>query len=404
MKPIQLSFLLGIFLFLSACDGDESSISDEDASRSPEGHYGMSDGGSSTGSGGEGGEGGDHGNGGEDHAGVVTAAEWNDLDNWTFWEGLLNGQDFSEMPEYWGVYTNNRMAFQVNGTGGPLVNAKIEILKEGSLVGLTRTDNMGRANLWLGLHQKEVVASLSGYSLKINGTAQEVDLKLFAQGVNELSVNTGNGNLTRVELAFIVDATGSMGDELEFLKADLKSVIETAENENAQIDILTGTVFYRDEGDEYVVKHSGFTADIDNTLGFIGDQVASGGGDYPEAVHTALKTAMNELQWSDNARTRIAFLILDAPPHYQTAIVNDIHESIKLAAEMGIKLIPVTASGIDKETEFLMRFMAMVTNGTYVFITNDSGVGNDHLEASVGDYEVELLNDLMVRLIKIYAE
>jgi hypothetical protein len=284
------------------------------------------------------------------------------------------------------------------------VNAKIEILKEGSLVGLTRTDNMGRANLWLGLHQKEVVASLSGYSLKINGTAQEVDLKLFAQGVNELSVNTGNGNLTRVELAFIVDATGSMGDELEFLKADLKSVIETAENENAQIDILTGTVFYRDEGDEYVVKHSGFTADIDNTLGFIGDQVASGGGDYPEAVHTALKTAMNELQWSDNARTRIAFLILDAPPHYQTAIVNDIHESIKLAAEMGIKLIPVTASGIDKETEFLMRFMAMVTNGTYVFITNDSGVGNDHLEASVGDYEVELLNDLMVRLIKIYAE
>ena len=29
----------------------------------------------------------------------------------------------------------------------------------------------------------------------------------------------------------------------------------------------------------------------------------------------------------------------------------------------------------------------------YVFITDDSGIRNDHLEPSVGDYEVELLDD-----------
>ncbi len=51
-----------------------------------------------------------------------------------------------------------------------------------------------------------------------------------------------------------------------------------------------------------------------------------------------------------------------------------------------------------------MRLMAMTTNGTYVFITNDSGVGNDHLQASVGEYQVELLNKLMVRLINKYTE
>ncbi len=403
MRPIQFSFLLGFFLILAACDGDDHPISDEDKSSYSEGHFSLSDGRSATGVGGEGGTSGT-GNGDEDYAGLVTAGEWNDLDNWPFWENLLNGQEYSKMPEYWRFFTNNRIAFQVNGTGGPLVNAKVEIVRNGSVVGATRTDNLGRADLWLGLHQKEVVSDLSGYMLKVNGTTQDINLKMFTQGVNELDMSTGNGSLTRVELAFIVDATGSMGDELEFLKADLKSVIETVENENAQIDILTGTVFYRDEGDEYVVKHSGFTADINNTIDFIGQQVASGGGDYPEAVHTALKTAMGELQWSDNARTRIAFLILDAPPHYQTAVVNDIHESVKLAAQKGIKLIPVTASGIDKETEFLMRFLAIATNGTYVFITNDSGIGNDHIEASVGDYEVELLNALLIRLIKKYSE
>lgn len=51
-----------------------------------------------------------------------------------------------------------------------------------------------------------------------------------------------------------------------------------------------------------------------------------------------------------------------------------------------------------------MRFLAITTNGTYVFITNHSGVGNEHLEPSVGEYEVEYLNDLLVRLINKYAQ
>lgn len=110
------------------------------------------------------------------------------------------------------------------------------------------------------------------------------------------------------------------------------------------------------------------------------------------------------MQWSDLAKTKIAFLLLDAPPHYHQQIIEDINGSIKKAAEKGVKIIPITASGIDKETEFLMRFLSISTNGTYVFITNDSGIGNDHIEPSIGEYEVEYLNDLMVRLINKYSK
>jgi hypothetical protein len=46
-----------------------------------------------------------------------------------------------------------------------------------------------------------------------------------------------------------------------------------------------------------------------------------------------------------------------------------------------------------------MRSLAIATNGTYVFITNHSGIGDEHLEATVGNYQVEYLNNLMVRLI-----
>ena len=48
--------------------------------------------------------------------------------------------------------------------------------------------------------------------------------------------------------------------------------------------------------------------------------------------------------------------------------------------------------------------MAIYTDGTYTFITNHSGVGNDHIIPTVGEYQVEQLNNLIVRLIEQYTK
>ena len=189
-----------------------------------------------------------------------------------------------------------------------------------------------------------------------------------------------------------------------YLVQHLLSVIRRIEAVNANLDVATATVFYRDEGDDYVTRHSGFTDDVSTTVEFINQQYAHGGGDFPEAVHAALRVAVDELQWSAQARTRIAFLLLDAPPHEDRQVMEEYRKLLKSAAAKGIRIVPVTASGIDKATEFLMRQTAIATNGAYVFITNDSGIGNDHIEATVGDYEVELLNDLLVRLVGEYTK
>lgn len=344
----------------------------------------------------------DNGNG--EQSGLITAAEWNDLNNWEFWSSLVNGQDFNYLPEYWSIFTNNRISVQLYSDSLPLNNAKVELVRNGTSIWTARTDNFGNAELWIGLFQKENSATNENCVLKVNDKIVDLDLNFIENGINKVSIDTNIVGLNKVELSFIVDATGSMGDELEFLKADLKNVIERVKNDNSDISIFTSTVFYRDEGDDYVVKSSEFTSDINETISFIDQQKASGGGDFPEAVHTALNRCINELQWSTIAKTRVAFLLLDAPPHYENDIIKSIHNTITNAAEKGIKIIPITASGIDKETEFLMRFISIATNGTYVFITDDSGIGNDHLEASVGEYQVEYLNDLMVRLIKKYSD
>jgi len=336
--------------------------------------------------------------------GMLTAGEWNDLDNWTFWNTIISDSSYSSMPDYWKFYNNNRISVKVLAEDGkPLNNAVVEIKRNTTTIFTARTDNFGKAELWVDLFQKSESVDYSIISIVVNGNLEKLSSIPYSQGVNEITVKSQQPQ-NRIEIALVVDATGSMGDELEYIKTELVDVIQRVKNNNSQSAIYTSAVFYRDVGDEYITRVSNFTNDISVTNSFISKQSASGGGDYPEAVHTALEKATEELQWSSNAKTRLMFLILDAPPHYRTDVITSIQNSIKIAAKKGIKIIPVTASGIDKETEFLMRFMAISTNGTYVFITDDSGIGNEHLIPTVGEYEVEYLNDLLVRLINKYSE
>ncbi len=343
------------------------------------------------------------GNEQNDYAGRVTAGEWNDLAHWDFWSRLVNSQEYGQMPQYWGYYTGHRVAVRVADNSGvvqvgvplQLLNSKNETIWEAV------TNNKGEANLWAGLYDAQYRTD-SALSVRCGTATYAVVETQFADSVVrwnavEYSVPTSTG----VDIAFIVDATGSMGDEISFLKSDLQDILNKVDGTE---DLKTAALFYRDEGDEYVTKVSDFTATISKTISFIGKQEAMGGGDYPEAVHTALETALQKLSWREGARVKLAFILLDAPPHYKSDVVESLHRSNRLLAKQGIRLIPIAASGVDKNTEFILRFLAMTTDGTYVFITNDSGIGNDHIEASVGEYEVELLNDLMVRLINAYTK
>ena len=336
-------------------------------------------------------------------AGQITAGEWNDLANWTFWVNLGQNEDYKGMPVYWEYDISTRISAIVKtSSGDPVINETIQLLDGGNnVIWQTKTDNTGSAELWPG----QSGAALSDMEINVAGTTIS-EVKKYSEGINEITLNDHPSTITgpKIDIAFVIDATGSMSDELEYFKVELVDVIDSVKETHAGAVINTGSIFYRDEGDDYVTKQSPFTSDITTTINFINDQSAGGGGDFPEAVHSALDAAINNLQWSNGVKSRILFLLLDAPPHHEDDIIAKMNSLVIDAAKKGIKIIPITASGIDKETEFLMRYMAITTNGTYVFITNHSGIGNEHLEPTVGDYEVEYLNHLMVRLINQYLE
>lgn len=350
---------------------------------------------------------GDDGEGGSGNtsAGILTAGEWCDLDHWGFWSNLMVSETYGEHAGFWGFQTNNRVAVKLTDNGAPVANVQVTLKRGDTKIWQARTDNHGKANCWIGLNQKESVEDTTALSLTIGNTLMKEAVKVTgwdpqSEAVyNEFEYSPSKKATKNADIAFVVDATGSMGDEISFLKSDLKDIITKVSALKSNVTIRTAALFYRDEGDEYLTRESNFTSDFSATGDFIGKQMANGGGDYPEAVHTALENGLQKLSWDEEAFSRIAFLILDAPAHNNAAVKQSIQDSIELYAKMGIRIIPVAASGVNKSTEFMCRFFATVTGGTYTFLTNDSGVGGDHIEASVGEFQVEQLNDLIVRII-----
>lgn len=201
----------------------------------------------------------------------------------------------------------------------------------------------------------------------------------------------------KLDVMFVFDTTGSMADELLYLQKEFEDIAARVADQSTRFSVN----FYRDIDDAYVVRANDFTSDINEVAALLNAEYADGGGDYEEAVDLALLNAVLEHSW-DTDSIKLMFLILDAPPHNTAEVAANLERAVSAASAMGIRIIPIASSGVDTATEALLRNMAMVTGGTYTFLTNDSGIGGEHLEPTIGSYTVEALNDLIVRLIQQY--
>ncbi|MFP3599961.1 VWA domain-containing protein, partial [Chryseobacterium sp. SIMBA_029] len=77
-----------------------------------------------------------------------------------------------------------------------------------------------------------------------------------------------------LDLAFVVDATGSMGDEISYLQSELLDVLRKVETNLKNTEVRYGSVFYRDKGDEYVTRKFDFSDKAESLIEFIKQQKA----------------------------------------------------------------------------------------------------------------------------------
>ncbi|MCH8252545.1 MAG: VWA domain-containing protein [Planctomycetes bacterium] len=200
-----------------------------------------------------------------------------------------------------------------------------------------------------------------------------------------------------LDLALVIDATGSMGDELEFLKIELDEIVAGVADLFPDVEQRYALVVYRDHGDAYVTRTFDFTDSLSEFQANLADQSAAGGGDYPEAMHLALEEAV-ALDWRADSTARVMFLIADAPPH--DADAAQALDAIMDLRRLGVSIYPVAASGVAAEAEYIMRTAALFTLAEYLFLTDDSGIGNPHAEPHIPCYVVQRLDTLMTRMIR----
>jgi hypothetical protein len=336
-------------------------------------------------------------------SGKLTAGEVNDFSKWEMWKDLSTSE-LQNYTEEWSFSPAERYSVQVRDSSGlPLSDVTVELISNDRIIYRAKTDNTGKAELWGSLNDEKSKEHKT-LSFSWRGNTQRINkAKPFDKGLNFMMFDAICEQPVNVDIAFVVDATGSMSDELNYLKYDINDVVFRAMGISNSLNFRFANIFYRDHGDAYLTSIQDFTRILTESQAFTNRHTAGGGGDYPEAVDVALDSAINRLSWSEEARARILFLVLDAPPHNNPQVMEKMLKLASDASAKGIRIVVVTGSGTNKSTEYLMRCMALATNGTYTFLTNHSGIGNPHIEPSTDNYLVEMLNDLLTRIIQSYT-
>jgi hypothetical protein len=126
-----------------------------------------------------------------------------------------------------------------------------------------------------------------------------------------------------LDVAIVIDSTGSMQNIIDDLKRRLTDITRTMQRLVPTARI--GAVAYRDrdtgnvataprQSEDFVVKWTDLTFNVSKVQTFLGGIVAEGGGDWKEAVKEGLECAMKQLKWRADAKKAI-IVVGSSPPH-----------------------------------------------------------------------------------------
>ena len=289
--------------------------------------------------------------------------------------------------------------------GRPVGDAEVAVQGASGYTMWARTDTGGRA--WLHPDAFDPLRS-HAYQVRVrkDGAQAWARLDRGQKSAVEVTLDAAPpAPRARLDLVFLVDATGSMADEIDKLKATLRTITAEVAALPSRPDICLGLVAYRDHGDAFLLR----SHDLSNDVGAFLQQAlyplrAGGGGDTPEAMSEALHETVHQLSWRGDGTTRLVILLADAPPHLDYGAPH-YDDDMLAALGKGIKIFGVGASGLDRQGEFIQRQLAQYTGGKFVFLTYadarrpGSGPGRETVH-DVNNYSVDSLDRLVVRLVR----
>jgi len=177
----------------------------------------------------------------------------------------------------------------------------------------------------------------------------------------------------RIEVAFVLDTTGSMSGLIEGAKKKIWSIASKIAKGEPTPELRVGLVGYRDRGDAYITQRFDLTDNLDAVYENLQKFQAQGGGDTPEHVGQALGEAVKEFTWSSDKRTlKMIFVVGDAPPQTYGDGWN-YKEWAKKAIAQGI-MVNAVRCGQDPTTESTFREIANLADGQFITIDGSGGM------------------------------
>lgn len=294
--------------------------------------------------------------------------------------------------------------------GSPVLGAEVLVYDGQRLVTALRTTATGTAYFF----PRAYGANGATFSVDVSKGQSSTNFTISREQTNMTWPVTLNVQPTRppvqLDVVFLIDATGSMSDEISQLKDNILSISAQIEALPGDPDVRFGLVHYRDRGDSYVVRSSDFTGNVQRFQRDLQQVSAGGGGDDPESMNEALHVAVNQMSWRVENTVSLVFLVADAPPHLDYSQDYDYAATMMNAAELGIKIFPI-GSRLDgngqyqQQAEYIFRQIAQFTGGNFIFLTYEdtpqsSGEPGTEYNVSEDSYSVEDLDALVVRLIR----
>ncbi len=188
----------------------------------------------------------------------------------------------------------------LDASGRPVHDAEVAVQRAGVAepVMWARTDTAGR--VWL--HPRAFVAPafaaepVLGVAVRKGGVQARATLQRGQSNALQLRLGSASAvQRPRLDLVFMIDATGSMGDEIGKLKSSMRAMASQIAQLPGQPDICYGLVAYRDRGDAFITRTHDFTNDLGAFQALLANVQAQGGGDTPEALNEALHEVVHGL-------------------------------------------------------------------------------------------------------------
>ncbi len=122
---------------------------------------------------------------------------------------------------------------------------------------------------------------------------------------------------SKVDIVFIVDVTGSMGEEINGVKSSMINFINDLESSG--LDAKVAVVPY----DDYIpTKDHTYSppwldlSNLSDAADYVNNLIAAGGGDGPENAYGAIMYAWKNVSWRPDSQ-RVFILLTDAFSHYR---------------------------------------------------------------------------------------